>query len=121
MPRPPDPNFHDILEYLRKDADGYGRMDERIEILETSVSKLERILISGAGEQTALIHQVMEIKLNLSALKETVVTNETNIRTHMQETIETKKFKMQVTTAVIIALISAVASMVSAYISMRGR
>src|ERR1043165_7072537 len=119
-PSQPEPNFTDILEYLRKDADSYGRMDERIEVLETSVSKLERILLDGSGEQSALIHQVLEVKLNLSVLKETVIANEAGIRSALRENQDARRIQSQSRTAVIIALIAAVASLIAAYISVRG-
>lgn len=109
---PDDSNIQDILEYLRKDADNFARLDERMEVLETNVNKLEHILLDGSKDQPPLIHQIMETKFNLSTLKQTVVDNERRIR-------ESMRHKNQMVTAIIIALISAAASILSAYMAMR--
>lgn len=123
--QPPQDNFRDVLEYLRRDADSYGRMDERLEALETSVTKLERILLDGTREQPALMHQILEVKLNMGVLKETVFANEKAIRATVAETVsqaqDRRRMNGQMMLAVIVALISAIASMMSAYISMKGR
>lgn len=103
-----------IVEYLRKDADFLGRMDERLINAETCIGKLERLVINGDGGGQSLIFLVKMLQSDVdSAHDENVEMKRDNA--------EITRLRNQTRTAVIVAVIAAIAAIASAFIGAMGK
>lgn len=100
-------DLQQVLAYLRRDADNIGRIDERLETLRTDVKKLERIVLDGDGNTTSILVEVVTLKLELRSLAEANKTWSTGIK-------EEATRKKQDNTAIIVATISGIVSIIAA-------
>ena len=124
-----------LVDYLRKDADKYGRLDERVEHTESGLEKLEHLLFLDGDSQPSLMAVIVKLQSDVSALQTVKAELLQAVEDAKKEKVDAEakkveaeerrkereeqaaKDRRQARTAIVLAVIAGLVSVVTAYLA----